>query len=338
MRRRDFLALAGAAAAFPRVTFAQQAAKVPRVALVSSAVPTTATVIGGDANWSAFLDQMKSHGFVEGRTVVYERYLVPQDRANELVPPIIASAPDLIDFGGASAAALVAIPLSKTIPMVVYGGDLLAFGMVTNLAHPGGNVTGLMTVASLDAPAKLLALLSETVPSAKRFAYVVSGSGGKPLPVLQPAFDVATTAAAKLGVSLLPIFIETGVTTEANFAKAFEAIAANNVEAVLLGSDSTVQIGLPLLAKLAIAAKMPAICQFSAFPDAGGLLSYGPDFIYQSRQKGDYIALILNGTKPGDLPVLEPTVFLFEINLKTATAIGVTIPPSILAQATQVIE
>ena len=336
MRRRDFLTLAGAAAFIPSVALAQ--AKVPRVALASPAVPGIHIVIGGDAGWSAFLEQMASHGFVEGRTIIYERYLTPGTTAADNARLIVGSAPDAIFLDGATLTGVEALALTKTIPIVFTVGDPVGQGLVRSLAHPGGNITGIATGGTADISGKSLSLLAEAVPAAKRFAYVLAGSAGEALSNEQPSFDAAAAAAAKLGVSAVPVLVQPGATNDADYVRLFEAIVSSNVQGVQLSSDVTVQFGFPVEAKLALAARLPTIGPSPAFTDAGGLLSYGATLPPLWREAADYLAAILNGTKPADLPVILPTAFDLVVNLTTAKAIGVTIPQSILSQATDVIQ
>ncbi len=336
MRRREFLALAGAAgtaAALPHVVMAQ--AKVPRVALVSGSIPTSALVVGGDANWSAVLESLASHGFVEGRTVVYERYTAPNAVAADIGRAIVASAPDAIFWGGANAAAIAALAVNRTIPMVGMTSDPLSQGLVTNVARPGGNMTAIATTGSLDYSAKILSLLCEAAPDAKTIAYVVGGNAGKMSNAAY--FEVTLSAASKLGVRLVPVVVEQPG-SDPLFAQAFQSIAAARADAVQFGYDVTVQFWSEATAKMSIAAKLPAISPYDQFAPAGGLISYAADYPALSRKVGDYIALVLTGTKPGDLPVLQPTVFNLVVNLKTAKAIGLVLPQSVLLQATQVIQ
>ena len=340
IRRRQFLALVGAAgaAAFPRIVFAQQPAKVPRIALArgggGAVTDMTAT---GDPSWAAFIQELAKRGFVEGRTVVFERYTVSASNAEDIAHVIVASAPDIVFWGGSTNAAVAALPLTRTIPMVAITGDLLGQGLVTNLAHPGGNLTGVATTASPESEGKNLALLAEAVPRAKRFAYLQSGSGGQVRATAQSSFQAVIDAASQLGLVPVPVIFD-NAGGDAELARAFDAILASKVEMVQFGRDSAVQIGSPLLAKLALAARMPAISPFVAFAEAGGLMSYGVNLYEVYRQAASYVALILNGAEPGNLPVLQPTIFDFAINQKTANAIGISIPASLLIQATQVIQ
>ena len=342
MRRRDFIAVVGASAdAWPLRAFAQQATRVPRAALVgvSGAVTVADMKIGGDPNWAAFLEEMESLGFVEGPTVTFDRYLTAATNAQDDARMIVASAPDVIFWDGATPTALAALEINQTIPMVVWTGDLLGQGVVSNLAHPGGNVTGISTTAGPDFEGKHLALLAEAVPFAKTFAYTNLGANGQ--------FDASKTiylqsvsnVASKLGLSMVPIVYAAGG-GEAEFTKAFATISASKAEMVVFGADTALTAAPQeaFLAKLALAARLPAIAPHTEFAELGGFLSYGANTPDLARRNADYVALILNGANPGDLPALQPTVFDLVVNLKTARAIGITIPQSLLLQATEVIQ
>ncbi len=209
MKRRDFLALVGAVGAgvISRPAGAQQAAKVPRIALVTGGVPLSEMRIGVDVNWSAFLDQMERHGFVEGRTVIYERFFAPNDGAvqDQNARRIIAWAPDAIFWGGAQGTTLVALGLNKTIPMIIETGDLLSTGMVSDIRRPGGNATGIAIQPSPDFGGKVVSVLAEAIPRAKRFAFTNTGDGGVFRPTAAGVVESTSQAAERLGLTMVPI-------------------------------------------------------------------------------------------------------------------------------------
>jgi putative ABC transport system substrate-binding protein len=300
------------------------------------AVPTSMMVVGGDENFSAFIEQMAAHGFIEGQTIAYERYVAPAATAVDIANTIVNSKPDAIFFGGSISAALAARQINKTIPVVAYNADVVGQGLVDNPAHPEGNITGVSGSGSPDVYGKILDLLCETVPPARTIAYLTGGSGGK-IAVNEQDYEVARQVASRRGVTLVPILVEEPG-SEALLSQAFRAVAAARADGVQLGHDSTMRVRGPLAAMLAIAAKMPTISPYDTFATSGGLLSYGPSGPLQARKAADYMALILGGAKPSDLPVVQATIIDFIVNLKTAQAIGITIPPSVLAQATRLIE
>jgi ABC-type uncharacterized transport system substrate-binding protein len=204
MKRREFIVLAGVAALFPRITVAQQAAKVPRVALVTSAIAVDQMYVGKDLNWGAFVDQMAIDGFVEGKTVTYDRYLMPggtQAQNDDNARMILATKPDAIFWGGSPQIALSAKSLNTTIPMVAETGDVIGQGLVSNPGHPEGNLTGLSVTASADFEGKMLALLAEAIPRAKSFAYTNSGTGDQFRPLADIYVQSVSAAARRLGLT-----------------------------------------------------------------------------------------------------------------------------------------
>jgi putative ABC transport system substrate-binding protein len=253
------------------------------------------------------------------------------------MPAIVASNPDVLFFGGAKGAALAAKPLSKTIPMLAWYPDVVASGIIANLAHPEGNITGITNAAGTPVVAKLMATLAEVVPQGKRFAYLIDGAEGRVLPLYKGNYDTAFGVVAALGLSLTAALIQSGVATEDNYSPAFESMKASRVDGILVGNGETNKQATAIISKLALAARLPTMGGNELFTEAGGLMSYGIDNKAQDKQAADYLSLLLRGTKPADLPVWQGNVFLFKINLQTAKALGITIPPSILVQATNVI-
>jgi putative ABC transport system substrate-binding protein len=229
--------------------------------------------------------------------------------------------------------------LTGTIPMVGMSNDFVVAGLISNQAHPDRNLTGISTAGSPDVEGKMLTLLAEAVPRAKTVGYLNIGTGGQFLPVKQPYAESAKAAAAKLGLLFVPVVYAAGG-GEAEFKKAFATMAEKKVELAVVGSDTAVSATAQqqLVARMALEAKLPSICPWNGFAINGGLMSYGGNLPDLARKAADYVALLLNGAKVADLPVVQPTVFDFVINQKTAKAIGVTVPPSLLLQATQVIE
>jgi putative ABC transport system substrate-binding protein len=223
---------------------------------------------------------------------------------------------------------------------MVVVASLLDVGLVDNAAHPGGNITGVSPTGSPDEEGKNLGFLGQCVPGAKSVVYYTSGVGGMPTPgtITELGERASAAAAAKLGLSFTYVVGENTSINEAEYRRAFAAGLSMRPDMIQFGRGTAVSAATELLAKLALDARMPTIAPYSAFAPAGGLISYGSNSIDYYRKAAGYVALILQGAKPGDLPVLQPTVFDFIVNLKTAKALGLTLPPSILAQATQVIE
>jgi putative ABC transport system substrate-binding protein len=185
--------------------------------------------------------------------------------------------------------------------------------------------------------AKVLSILAEAVPTAKRVAYVGVGFAGEFYPVSLGYVRAATNAASQLGLSIITIAASDPGDEQA-FRNALARAASENAEMIQFGQAAAVATNAPIIAGLALAALLPAIAPFPAFAQSGGLLSYGSNIPEDTRKTAGYAALIINGAKPGDLPVLQPTLFDFIVNQKTAKALGITIPASVLLQATIVIQ
>ena len=334
MQRREFLLLAGAATALPYRAFAQQS-KVPRVALISGAVPVTSMTATGDPTWAAFIQEMARLGYLEGKSIIFERYVASVPAAPQVAGIVIASSPDVV-FSNSLTALLAVMALSKTVPIVGHSTDPVSSGLVSSLAHPGGNVTAIGSGATPDVDAKNVELLAQTLPSARRLAYYGPGDGGKPDTGTQANVQAAMTAALKLSLSFTDIVVENPA-DETEYRRAFAVAMSTKPDMVQIGLGSVTDAGSPLLGQLALDARVPAISPNATFARAGGLIGHGSNAPDNHRKAADYVALILNGAKPGDLPVLLPTAFDFVINQKTAKALGITVPPSVLLQATEVI-
>ncbi len=339
MERRGFLSLAGAAAIFPHVALAQRAVTGPRVALISSGAPVTEMTATGAPEWRTFIPELGRLGYVEGRTISFERYLATPTNSADVARIVVGSAPDAVYSGGGTASTTLAITaLSKTLPVVLLTSDPVGQGVFTNLARPGGNVTAIATTASPESQAKNLELLAETIRTATRVAYFVAGVGGQPNLVVQVHVDAASAAAEKLGLAFSTVVVEDLPPNEAEYRRAFAAALATKPDIVQFGISAAISNGSEILAKLALDASIPAASPYGRFAEAGGLLSYGSNALDNYRKAAGYIALVLQGARPGELPVLLPTLFDLIVNLKTAKTIGVTVPESILVQATQVIQ
>jgi putative ABC transport system substrate-binding protein len=325
MRRREFIKLiASGATAWPLVVRAQQQTdKVWRVGYLSPASATNESV----ALFDAFRLKLNDLGYVEGRNLgLYVR------RANDdyarlpgLASELVSLAPNVI-VSSANVATLALQRSTSSIPIVITAsGDPIGIGLVKSLAKPGGNITGL-SGQSLDSTAKTLELLHVAVPNAKRIAVLLSDNSGH-----EDQVKESNLAARTLGLTIIPVTAR----TPDDLGNAFAIMHSENCDAlfVLLAPRITRRI-----VELANEWRLPAIYQTRDFVDMGGLLSYGPDSHEQWRQAAVYVDRILKGANPADLPVEQPTKFELEINLKTANALGVIIPDSILARADKVIE
>jgi len=321
MDRRTFVSTAACALVAPITSFAQ-----PRKAWHIGVLNLRP---GPGANDDAFLGGMRDLGYVEGRDFVMEyRYGAGhEDRLPGLAAELVALKVDVILAGGAQTIQ-AAKAASSTIPIVMTGiNDPVARGFVASLAHPGGAITGL-TLVSEDTASKRLQLLKEVALRANRVAVLIS-------PLGDPVREALTKAAKPLGVGLQ--FVITPERTE-DLASAFAAMTGGKAEALYVDlNPRTGNMGQAIV-DLAAQHRLPAIYETKGFVDIGGLIAYGPSVPDLYRRAAGYVDRIFKGIKPADLPVMQPTRFELVINLKTAKTLGLTVPPTMLALADDVIE
>jgi ABC-type uncharacterized transport system substrate-binding protein len=326
LKRRDFLTLlGGAAAACPLAVGAQQPAKLPTVGFLVGGTPSS------HGQWfAALVQRLRELGWIEGRTVAIEyRWTEGRDeRFAEIVAEFIRLKVNVI-VTNATTAALAAKQATSVIPIVfAAAADPVGTGLVTSLAQPGGNVTGLSN-QSTDLAAKRLELLREFVPNLHRLAIMAHVSA--PIVVLE--LGEVQTAARMLGFEVATLEIRRAQ----DIAPAFAALKGR-AEALYVCSDPLTIINRIRINTLAVGARLPTIHGFRDYVEAGGLMSYGPNIPHQYRRAADYVDKILRGAKPADIPVEQPTKFDLVVNLITAQALGVDVPPSLLARADEVIE
>ena len=327
MRRREFIVvLAGAAVWCPRVGFAQQS-KMPVIGFLSGVSP------GAYAPFvEAFRQGLDEQGLVEGKNVAIEYRWAEghYDRLPALAAELVALKVDVIAATGGPEQGPAAKRATATIPIVfTTGSDPVAEGLVDNLAHPGGNVTG-FTLLVADLMEKRLDLLARLLPGIKVVALLVNPKNPN-----SPRFvsDLPKVAQAR-GLTLHIL----NASTEDEIDRAFAALPRLHAQALLAGSDAFFNDRRRQIVALAARYAMPAIYDTTAFTSAGGLMTYGPSVAETYRQVGVYVGKILHGAKPGDLPVQRPKKLKLVINMKTAKSLGLTVPPSILARADEVIE
>jgi putative ABC transport system substrate-binding protein len=323
VKRREFIAGLGSAAAWPVATRAQQ----PAVPVIGYLSPQSADKIVT----VPFLQGLKEAGYVEGQNVAIE-YRWAEDQVDRL--PALAD--DLVRrrvaviVAPSTPAALAAKAATTTIPIVfASGGDPVALGLVASLNRPGANLTGSAILTGELGP-KRLQLLRETIPNAALFGVLADPAN----PVTPSIIPDLQTAARALGVQLVVVNARTDSDLETGFA----IFSQQHVDAVLVGSSALYSRRTEQLAALAARHALPAIFPFREFAPAGGLMSYGSSFGLGMHQAGIYAGHILKGEKPADLPVQQITKIDLVINLKTAKALGLTIPETLLATADEVIQ
>ena len=280
----------------------------------------------------AFLSGLSETGWVEGQNVVIE-FLGAEgrfDRLPALAADLVDRKVDVIVTSGGTPSALAAMHATSTIPIVFSTGDPVERGLVASLARPGGNLTGVSIMLTELMP-KRLDLLSQLAPQAGVIALLVNPNNAI---AAEPMIRNVREAARAKGLQFH--ILKAG--TESEIEAAYAALAQLRDRALLVTLDPLFNNRIDQLVALAARYVIPAIYASRDFAAAGGLMSYGPSLVYSVRQQGVYAGKILNGAKPADLPVEQPTTFELVVNLKTAKALGLTVPPSILARADEVIE
>jgi putative tryptophan/tyrosine transport system substrate-binding protein len=324
MRRRNFIAALGGAVAMPLAARAQQSGKVPRIGYLSPSVTQPRD--------EAFRQRLQELGYVE-RTNIFIDYRFAEgkfDRLPALAEELVRLEVDVI-VTAVTQASLAAKHATKTIPIVFAAvSDPLGTGLVASLARPEANVTGTSAMSS-DVVGKSLELLREAAPTVSRVAVLWNPDNA--IFQAQMLRDMQF-AASRLGIELRTIVVRGPDEFEAAFVRVADAQAG----ALMVLSDPAYSPYLARLTDLANRSRLPAMYNIREYAVAGGLMSYGTNFTALFRRAADYVDKILKGAKPADLPVEQPTKFDFLINLKTAKAFGLTIPPTLLARADEVIE
>jgi putative ABC transport system substrate-binding protein len=323
MKRRAFIAALGGAAAWPVVARAQQE-KVWRVGYLS---PSSANDKVSVALFDTFRIKLQELGYVEGKNLRLDVRRAEGDytRLPALAVELVSLAPDVI--AGASSPAIAALQrATSSIPIVMASSnDPIGLGFVKSLAKPGGNITGLSNL-SADFTAKSFELLHVAVPNAKRIAVLTS-----PNPLHEAVVKEAYSVAGTMGLTIIPVMAR----TPADLSDAFAAMHKETCDAVVVLSDPRMS---RKIVELANEWRLPAIYQITGFAELGDLLTYSANFPEMMRRTAVYVDKILKGASPADLPVEQPTRLELQVNLKTAKALGLTIPDTILARADKVIE
>ena len=324
MRRRDFIALiGGATATWPINAFSQQSGKLPTIGFLGASA-------SGFAPWAAaFVARLRELGWVEGRTVAIEyRWSEGRpERYAEIAAEFVRLKVDVIVSSGSAIPSLM--QATSTIPIVfAIAIDPVGAGLVASLGRPGGNVTGVSS-QSTDVAGKRLDLLHEVVPDLRHL--VIMANVANPQAALE--MGEVQAAARRLGLEITPLAIRRAEDIAIGFAE-----IKSKAGALYVVQDVLVVANRTQIITFALSKGLPMIISARDFVQAGALLSYGPSYPALFRRAAEYVDRILRGTKPGDLPVEQPTKFDLIINLKTAKALGLAVPPTVLARADEVIE
>jgi putative tryptophan/tyrosine transport system substrate-binding protein len=329
MKRRDFITLLGGAAAWPLAARAQQPEKMRRIGVLTGSDQSDAEQ---QVQFASFRQSLQQLGWTEGRNIRFDFRSrsggnIAHTRKN--AAELVALGPDVILVTGSNNLGALQ-EATRTISTVFVGlTDPVGAGFVESLAHPGGNTTG-FTAFEYGLSAKWLELLKEIAPSV-----VLAGVVREPHVSQGIGFWAAMQGAApSLGVELRPI----GVRDAAEIERAVAAFAQRPNSGLIVTISGITVLHRGLITTLAARHRLPAVYPYSYFVTSGGVLSYGPDVVDQYRRAAGYVDRILKGEKPADLPVQAPTKYDLVINLKTAKAIGLTVPPTLLARADEVIE
>jgi putative ABC transport system substrate-binding protein len=338
MERRSFLAGAGTLLlAAPRAAYAQKSEKKARVGVLGTGTAPSPQELAKSVSTNQFWLALKELGWVDGQNMVVER------RFGETADQLRAGAADLVrlkvDVLFASSAGLAKLLQleTKTIPIVVgrADNDLVATGLVESLARPGGNITGAQLLNDELVP-KRLEFLKTLVPNLSRVAFLLEDVTTSALPQIRSRYDQQSAAAARsLGIEAHTFIVRRAE----DFAPAFLGMKKNHDQGVVVMSSAAFMFfHRKTIIDLAAAHRIPAIYEVELFAEAGGLMSYGVNASEMQRRAAVYVDKILKGAKPADLPIEQPTKFELAINLKTAKALGLTIPQSLLLRADQVIQ
>jgi putative tryptophan/tyrosine transport system substrate-binding protein len=333
MRRRDFITLlGGAAAGWPLAVRAQQPAKAHRVGFVLSTSPVSELAGPDPINPAvrSFVHALRDLGYVEGQNLVLERRPAEGrfERFPEIIGELVSINVDVI-VTVTTAMARAAKQVTQTVPIVMLAGNPVEEGLVQSLARPGGNITGLTGMTGLENNTKRVQLLKEILPAMSRVAFLQSNAE-----MLDDAHEKMVEVVTRdLGVELL--FAEH---TPSDYAGAFAFIARERPDALVVAASAVNYANRRLIAEFAAKNRLPAVYADREYAAVGGLFAYGADTADLFRRLAGYVDRILKGAKPADLPVEQPTKFELVINLKTAKALGLTVPPALLAGTNEVIE
>jgi putative ABC transport system substrate-binding protein len=331
MRRREFtigLLLASATGTVQ----AQQPAKPHRVAIVIPAGPVARVDGSGSRFWKAFFEELRRLGDVEEQNLTIDRYCGegrPEHYA-DLAHEVVDRNPNVI-VASSDAVAQSARAANGTIPIVWVGGDPISAGLATSLARPGGNVTGVTVDAGIEIWGKRLQILKEVSPSASKVAFLAMDGQWE-----GPYGQQLREASRGLKISLIGMPLQESTPSE--YQRAFAGIVDERPDAIIVSSRASLSAYRQQIVELVEKSRLPAIYPSRDYVDAGGLMAYEGDIGELGRSMADDVHQILNGAKPGDIPIYRPSKFALVINLRAAKTLGLTIPPTLLGLADEVIE
>src|SRR3954468_10923192 len=334
MKRREFIGLLiSGAVVSPFAVHAQQRPTQHRIAIFHPAIPANLiTETGGGTAWRAFFGELRRLGYTEGENLIVERYSAEghHERYASMAQDIVTRSPDVI-VTGTNPVVTAFRAATSTIPIVAFMLDPLKAGLATNLARPGGNLTGITLDAGIEIWGKRLELLKEAVPSTAKAAFLGMREGW------EGSFgQFLRDAGSRLGISIVSMLPQAG--TPAEIERVFAEMGQQLADAVLVSGEGDLYAHRHLIAELANKSRLPAICPYRDYVDAGVLMGYTVDLAELLKRMADDVHQILGGVKVGDIPIYQATKFELLINLKTAKALSLALPPALLARADEMIE
>jgi putative ABC transport system substrate-binding protein len=333
VKRRDFITLLGRAAAWPLEARGQQPPIQSRIVNLSSGNTYYPPYRNGwGSGWRAFFGELRRLGYLEGKNLIIERYSAEghHERYADMAKAIVARNPDVI-VTGTNPVVMAFMAATSIIPVVAFMLDPIKAGLVTSLARPGGNLTGITLDAGIEMWGKRLQMLKEAIPSMAKVAFLGMRDGWE-----GSSGHVLREVGNRLGISLAFMLPQQGTPSE--IGRVFAAMEQQQPDAVLVSGEGDLYAHRTLIAELAEKYRLPAMCPYRDYVEAGGLMAYAVDLAELLRRMADEVHQILKGAKVGDIPIYQATKFELLINLKTAKALRLEVPPTLLARADEVIE